>query len=155
MVVGKGAWERLGKVELETVNRTGGWLSLFNPEVRARERVRESSSLQGLLMIIRLMLFNLDPDSPNVGHLIINRENNGFFLSLCLSQNCWIWRALCICVVLRRLWKGVSAARLRGELIHLRRLFLGKCRWEGLGLCSQGCFKSCSTVRAETRLYVL
>lgn len=89
--MGKGAWEQLGKVQLETVNRTGGWLSLFNPEVRARERVRESSSLQGLLMIIRLMLFNLDPDSPHVGHLIINRQNHGFFLSPCLSQNCWVW----------------------------------------------------------------
>lgn len=64
MVVGKGAWEQLGKVQLETVNRTEGWLSLFNPEVRTRERVGESSSLQGLLTIIHLMLFNLDPDIP-------------------------------------------------------------------------------------------
>lgn len=45
MVVGKGDWEGLGKVQLQIVNRTEGWLSLFNPEVRARERVGESSSL--------------------------------------------------------------------------------------------------------------
>lgn len=91
MVVGKGDWGRLGKVQLETVNRTEGWLSLFNPDLRAGERVGESSSLRGLRMIISLMPFNLDPDSPNVGSPI-NRENHGgLFLSLCLNQNGWIW----------------------------------------------------------------